>query len=299
MEHDGLSPALRLGRRARAVAAKLGWRARPSFLIVGAQKAGTTALHEYLSNHSQLLRAKDKEVGIFCPEIVRNWHEHRHYALFSRLDRDGANPAVQREGREWYQMQFSLPRPWRRQQAFEATPEYLYYPQVPARIRAYRPDMKLIVLLRDPVARAFSAWNMYHRFDEPTYVELRDPRGFEEAIREELTAMDRPIESAGPGYVRRGLYHEQLSRFLEHFPREQILIMESRELKAHRLDALRRVCQFLGVEAFANEDHRPVVFAGNYTDKMPPVARDLLAEFYRPHNARLFDLIGETYDWTC
>src|SRR5207248_1288875 len=89
---------------------------------------------------------------------------------------------------------------------FEATPEYFYFPAAAQRIFDYDPRMKLIVLLRDPVERAFSAWSMYHNFDDPIYCRIRDARNFEDAISEELSQFALGVPPLLPGYVRRGVY---------------------------------------------------------------------------------------------
>jgi hypothetical protein len=244
-----------------------------------------------------LVPARDKELGLFSAEMVRSWPDHRRYPILSPFDRSPHDPGTRRRALRWYHSQFPLPRPGRKQLFYEATPEYLYFPRTAELIRGYRPDMKLVVLLRDPVERAYSAWNMHRAFTEPDYVQLRDDRPFEEAIRQELATLGTVERTAKADYVRRGIYHEQLARYLRHFPGRQMLILESGELRRTPAATVRRVCRFLDIPDLDEEFEFAPVFSGRYAEAMPDAANRLLRNFYAPHNARLFELIGRKFDW--
>lgn len=278
----------------------------PSFLIVGAQKAGTTSAHQILSAHPQLVGSSVGEVDYFFQD-----------SLYQR-------------GAGWYHSHFSGRLG---QLSYEASPAYLCCPKVAARIADYNPGMKLILFLRDPVERAYSAWNMYHQawlnlpdaeksdlssflkpFDDTQRAlfqhRLRpDPRTFEEAIGEELAAiqsgwvarLNQPLE---PGcgfqlvdYVRRGLYIEQIEHYLEHFPPNQLLILDSRELDRNLSDALQSITAFLGIEPFATIPRETKMAVSRYTSGMDPGIRELLSAYYRPFNQKLYQLLGVTWDW--
>jgi hypothetical protein len=298
---------LPLARRLRALAVGAGYHSRPRFLIVGAQKAGTTALFYYLAEHPDLVPAYEKEVGFFAPEPFRDWPEH---PLHDVLWRDGRaafdDPRTYAAALAWYHGNFPLPhRLGRHRLTFEATAEYLYYPLVPERIRRYDPDMKLIALLRDPVDRAFSAWNMYRRFGgyRPLiYAPKRETRDFPTAIDEELRQLEAGQRIGGssdlePGYVRRGLYHDQLARYLGSFPREHILVLESRDLMNRTGEVIDRVAEFLGLRPMDRDIDWEPMHVGSYEGRIPSPTAARLKAFFRPHNQQLFELLGRDLDW--
>ncbi|HWI56250.1 MAG TPA: sulfotransferase domain-containing protein, partial [Bacillota bacterium] len=145
---------------------------RPDFLILGAQKAGTSSLEFFLSQHPQIKCARTKEVGFFSRD-----------QLFQ-------------SGPGWYARQFPR-RNWPGTLLFEATPEYLYYPFAAERIREFDPRMKCLILLRNPVNRAFSAWNMYRQFHSDPQIKAQTIREYLEGTKPEvlrplLELLDRP-----------------------------------------------------------------------------------------------------------
>jgi hypothetical protein len=279
--------------RLRACLTRAGYHSRPSFLIIGAQKAGTTALFQYLAQHPGLAAPRRKEL-----------------AYFSGGTTDSRGPGTRAAGHcvdaapsratHWYHAQFPLPhRLLGGRETFEATPEYLYDPAAPARIRAYEPGMKLLVLLRDPVERAYSAWNMFRAFaGEARHAHLREDRDFLSAVREELVAVGYPGAAAEPSYVRRGFYHDQLVRYFRHFPTGQLMVVDSRQLRSRTAGTLAEVSQFLGLRRhdWGRVPADPV-HARGYAAPMPEPARVLLREVYRPHNARLYELLGHDFGW--
>jgi hypothetical protein len=253
--------------------ARAGYYTAPAFLIIGAEKAGTTALHKYLGLHPQIVKRK-KEIRFF--------------------DRDYAR------GLAWYHSHFPLPYQMHPGQVtFEATPDYLFLPQSPERIFRYDSHIKLIALLRNPIERALSAWNM------PRLRVYPDLRAFDEMAREEiarLTAGDSSPLINDFRFVERGLYYEQLVRFFALFPREQILILESAAMKRDTEEALRKVTGFLTLPDF-DWDAQPKlaqpynVGAYAYAASVHPETRAQMVEFYRPYNEKLYELLRVDYGW--
>jgi hypothetical protein len=290
--------ALRRSRRAaRTVSTRLGWHARPDFLILGAQKAGTSALHSYLLSHPKIAAPSAKELYYFSPESFRVWPDFpgsERYSWFARGHRDAS---VRRETLRWYHAQFPVPIPLSRRLCHEATTCYLFFPEVARRIHEYRPDMKLIVLLRDPVERAFSAWNMLRGFTFEPWNQMLDSRSFDEAVRDEAEGRDNDPANPSRQYLSRGIYHEQLRRYFALFPREQILVIDQAELLANRLATVNAACRFLGLEPIDREEAWPLVNVGTYESDLSREAREYLAEFYAPHNDALFELIGRQFAW--
>jgi len=192
---------------------------RVGFLVAGAQKAGTTALFDYLAEFPTLEMPPVKEAHFFDDEEQVDWSAPdyaRYHELFSSRD--------------------CL---WG-----EATPIYFYWPNALERIRAYNPAMRLIFLFRDPVERAWSHWKM-------EYARGKETEPFAWCIREGRARMANG--SPYPGfhrvysYVERGFYGRQLARALTLFPRDQILTLSSEQLKNDPTATLAAICRFLGI----------------------------------------------------
>lgn len=249
---------------------RIGYCSRPLFLIIGGQKCGTNALSNYLVQHPQIFRSYEKEIYYF---------ESMNY----------------QKGNTWYHHHFPLPHHLKRNMiGFEATPEYLYYPAVAERICAYNPQMKFIVLLRDPVERAFSAWNMHCR----TIINRPETRKFDHAVREEIEKMPNRDADLEPGYVRRGLYYEQLMRYFNYFPRDQILITDSRSLKDNSVAVMNEITRFLELQEYDwhGEDLAPH-HVGQYKSQIPDETKAFLRDFYKPHNEKSYQLLAQDFHW--
>lgn len=180
----------------------------PNFLIIGAEKAGTTSLYNYLRHHPQVFMAQSKELEFFIER--ENWSR----------------------GIEWYKANFrdATSAALAIGEASTGYSSHPALPGVPARIAATLPRVRLIYLVRNPVERAISAY-----FDHVR-------RGSEH----------KPIERAllsDPRYVDRSRYAMQIERYLERFPREQLLIIKSEDLRIERVKTLKRIYDFLGVDS--------------------------------------------------
>ncbi|GAB5538156.1 MAG: hypothetical protein Salg2KO_02590 [Salibacteraceae bacterium] len=254
----------------------LGIASRPTFLIIGAQKAGTSGLHRVLNQHPNLCGTELKEVHYFDND---QWYSPSNTSQ--------------------YLSRFPLPIRSRDQHYFESTPSYLYHPKVAERIQMFDAKIKLIVALRDPAERALSAWKMYHYgFKTGYFQHLHDPRPFQKAIEEELNEIDTTTYYSNPtAYVKRGMYAEQIARYLHHFPSGQILFLEQQEI-LHDLDhTLHHVFDFLGVESLK----LPQVIANKGQETVDNAVLDAmvqLREFYKPHNIKLAELLQRQFSWT-
>ena len=196
---------------------------RVSFIVAGAQKGGTSALDAYLREHPELcLPRRQKELHFF--------------------DTD-ANFAVDPVDYTPYHANFD-PHPPQRLLG-EVTPAYMYWPTAAERIARYNPAMKLMLVLRNPITRAFSQWNMARQLH-------REPLPFLEALRvEPERRRNLPLERAKRyTYVERGFYVAQLQRLWQHFPVAQTLVFKSEDLLAKPDDVLARVAAFLEIVPF-------------------------------------------------
>ena len=260
-------------------------RVLPDFLVIGAQRAGTTTLYHYLVQHPQVLGAvADKEVH----------HFDVHYTDGPRAYR-GAFPrraTVERAAR----------RAGARIVVGEATPYYLFHPAVPARVQAVLPEVRLVAVLRDPVARA---WSHYGHEVDLGYEDLP----FEEALdrederlagQEERLASDPSALSFAHqhfSYAARGRYVEQLERWWQAFPRERLLLLRSEDLHGAPEAALRAIEDHLGIAAWSPAVWR-TLNASSGGRSMAPDTRERLRAMFAPWNERLQAATGVDWQWS-
>ncbi|TCJ16303.1 hypothetical protein EZJ19_05210 [Parasulfuritortus cantonensis] len=258
----------------------------PDFLVIGAQKAGTTSLHKYLRRHPGLVGSKPKELHYFDRDI------HAGMTL------------------DAYRRHFVGPRG---RLYFESTPAYLYAPDAAEHIHAGLPEVKLVVMLRDPVKRAYSAWNHYRlQFEQgavtaPAETAARHPGDrlyetffagrssfpdFRACLDLELEMIERGA-GCEPAILRRGLYLPQLERYWRLFGRDRMLVLGFRDLVERPVDTLAGVTRFIGAAAldWGRFDYRPEN-ARPYAAAMADADARFLAEYYRQANADLFEAIG-------
>jgi len=260
------------------------------FLIIGAQKAGTTSLDRYLSQHLQVCTAPQKEVHFF--DLKADW------------------------GQPWYESQFPIDRgnPFEvNVRVGEATPYYLFHPAVPERVDALYPDVKLIVLLRDPVERAISHYQHARRlgletleFDAAIAAEPERLAG--EAMRLLTDETATSFSHQHHSYVARGRYLEQLRCWEQFFPREQFLILSSERFFADPGATLIQVCEFLEIAPIALADYP--IYNSRLQDLDGSVLGDGVGQFdvsvegrsrltamFRSANRALFQYLGEDFGW--
>ena len=235
------------------------------FIVIGVQKAGTTALYDYLADDPRIGLSDVKEVHFFDDEGL-DWADPDYSAYHAHFPAEG----VRLRG--------------------EATPIYVYWPGSLERIQAYNPAMRLILLLRDPVARAWSHWRMETARGaehEPFAWCVR--RGRQRLFEAEPWGHHREFS-----YVERGFYGEQVARLYERFPREQVLILKAEDLRAEPDSALAQVRGFLGLET-----RGPVMPREAHVGReMKGLAADDVAWLqgvYAHDQARLFALTGLRY----
>jgi hypothetical protein len=189
-----------------------------TFLIAGVQKGGTTALFDYLSDYPDVALPAVKELHFFDDE-AQDWARPDYAAYHARFPAPAGRPCG------------------------EATPIYAYWPGSLERIAAYNPAMKLIMVLRDPVQRAWSHWRMeFARGAETAPFAWCIREGRQRLFDAEPWAHHREFS-----YVERGFYGEQAERLLSLFPRKQLLFLKSDELRADPGETLARVRTFLGL----------------------------------------------------
>jgi hypothetical protein len=255
-------------------------RCLPSFIVVGAMKSGTTSLFSYLRQHPQLVPSCIKEVHYFD---------------------GGINPKIDNyeRGLGWYRSHFPLrSRLDLRSKVFEATPLYLFNPWAPERIFSVLPDVKIIVILRNPTERAISHYFHERRAGRESLPILDALIAEEKRLESIIEAEDYKNEGyIHYSYKRRGEYKRQLVRYFEHFPREQILVLSFDDLVRTPTDALKSVFEFLQVESpFLPRSPRP----RRTRFRRHRVASEVylyLDQHFLPHNRDLYQLLGTRLGW--
>jgi Sulfotransferase domain len=257
-------------------------RVLPDYIIIGAQKCGTTSLYRYLNEHPEIAAAAGKEVHYF------DWHYSR--------------------GTSWYRAHFPTAftramfhaRTGKHLITGEASPYYLFHPHAPSRIKALLPSIKLIVLLRDPVERAFSSYHHQVRAG-------RESLSFAEAVDQEparlasdLQRLSRDQSYKGAAhrrfsYVARGVYADQLDPWFRLFTRDQLLVIRSEDFFDDPATTVSEVLQFLGLSPARTTGYRRFN-AGEYAD-MDPALKARLTKYFAPHNERLYELLGRDLGW--
>lgn len=214
-----------------------------SFVVGGVQKAGTSALAEYLSTHPGVRLPRDKEAHVFDrPGFDEGWTAEDIDRLYAA----------------------GLPADARHHRCGDATPIYLFHPVFIARIARYNPAMRWIVLLRHPVERALSQFHMerargYDRW--PLWAALALERWRLRGHHDDF-AHDSPLRRHS--YLARGDYARQLDALYSAFPREQVLLLRNEDLRAGPGAVLDRVCGFLGIGPMPGPVAPREVFAGGY-----------------------------------
>lgn len=247
----------------------------PHFLIIGAQKCGTTSLFYYLSQHPDLVLPASKEIHFFD----LNYHK----------------------GLPWYMGQFPRKNVLTCKHTGEASPYYLLHPLVPERVALHLPDVKLIVMLRNPVDRAYSHFMHEKKLgNEPL-------SSFEEAIElepsriadEERRLMNREIEISMAyqchSYTSRGLYFEQITRWLRFFPLSQFHFIKSESFFKDAKKEMERVYPFLRLRNIL-----PVNFEKCNANMYPMLeshVRKGLVEKFREDGIKLASLLGNDFSW--
>lgn len=262
-----LRPRVRARRLVELTSSPL--RAMPDFLIIGAQKAGTTSLFDYLDQHPRIHGSHPKELYYFADRF--------------------------RRGELWYRSHFPLRTRLRRGElAFEASPRYLYDPDAVGRIAGRLPHAKVIVLLRDATSRAISHYK-HARARGYESLSLSEALDAESARLAEAQCGDRPrLHFYRFAYQARGLYAEQLRRVFDVFPREQVLVLDSADLFEDTSGTVRRTLEFLDTDP----SFTPVDQGAKNTARMAmdpnevEEARVRLDAFYEEPNRQLRQLLG-------
>lgn len=253
----------------------------PDFIIIGAQRCGTTSLYKYLCQHPEIHPSYPKEIHYFSNYYRKgiNWYRS-HFPLkrsIPKINRDGTGKYI----------------------TGEATPYYLFHPLAPLRASITIPHAKIIVLLRDPIERAYS--HFYHEVNMGV-----ETLNFENAIREEESRLNnefaklvkdenyRSFNYQHFSYLNRGKYADQIQRWMQHFPSDSILILKSNDLNSDPIQSFHKVTEFLGLRYWEN-----ISFNKYHISTYPPMeekTKNKLKAYFQVHNQKLYELTQIKFD---
>ncbi|XP_026329576.1 heparan sulfate glucosamine 3-O-sulfotransferase 5 [Hyposmocoma kahamanoa] len=265
----------------------------PQALIVGVRKCGTRALLEMLYLHPMVQKASGE---------IHFFDRDENYAL----------------GLEWYRSK--MPLSFKGQITIEKSPSYFVTPEVPERVRAMNSSVRLLLIVREPVTRAISDYTQLRSRATPSAPAQVQPPGhpLPDAAKPFEHLAIAPDGSINVAYrpIAISLYHSYLHRWLEVFPREQILVVNGDQLIEDPVPQLRRIEKFLGLEHkigrrnfYFNETKGFYCLRNDTTDKclretkgrkhprVDPAVVTKLRKFFIQHNQRFYDLVGEDLGW--
>jgi hypothetical protein len=249
----------------------------PSFLVIGAQRSGSTFLHDYLSlNTSARSSPLQKEIHYFNNKFYKplQWYAK----FFEPLN--GVGPDVKN---------------------FETSPGYLYHPTVPKRVRECLPEVKAVAVLRNPVERAISQYKWIRKCDLETRGPVEAFRADAEQVEREqdesyLTQFEDPLhfdfEHFHHGYLRRSLYHVQLRRWLRHFPAAQLRVLSSTALFERTQDVIDELAAFFKIER-VGEAQMASINQNSSPDgiEVPAEARDIAEQHLADVESKVWSVI--------
>ncbi len=256
----------------------------PDYYIIGVVKGGTTSLHDYLIKHPCIQPPIGKEIDYFGQLYYR--------------------------GQYWYRSSF----PYKIQKFFaqkiqkkdfltgEATPRYIEHPNVPERIKQLTPNAKFIVLLRNPIDRAYSHHNM-------NMTRKHETLSFEEAINNEQSRIQGEYEKMKKdyqyfnwtyylfAYKEHGKYIERLQRWMKIFPRKQFKIIKSEDLFEKPSTVYAEILEFLNLPKWDLNEY-PALKKRKYQKlNMNPETRKKLSEYFKPYNEKLSKFLDINFGW--
>jgi hypothetical protein len=255
----------------------------PDFILIGAQRSGTTSLFNYLCQHPEIHPAFPKEVHYFS----------NHY----------------QKGVNWYRSHFPLMINKKINVSFhkrkfisgEATPYYLSHPLAAERVNELIPNVQLIVLLRNPVDRAYSHYHHQVKmgtelltFTEAINAENERIHGEADKIKQDVKYRSYNLQNYS--YLFRGIYLQHLKIWLDFFDREQLLVLESESLLNNQSQVLKQIYDFLGISNYQQKNYK--IFHHSHYPPMDPDVHKYLSDYFSPYNRQLFEFLDMSPFWS-
>lgn len=256
------------------------FRALPTCIIAGAQKAGTSSLYSYLIQHPEVSGAFRKEVHYFDGGL-NPWKDNFGYGPF------------------WYRAHFPIKGgPNRHLHFVEASPSYLFVPGVPRRIKELLPNVKVILVLKNPTERAISHY--YHEIKAG-----RETRSIEDALCNPEEVPEKNLEFGSKqfasalrfSYRERGIYVRQVKRYLELFKDEQLHILGSNSLFGNPNSTLKELFKFLNIATDVEIEDTRAKNVNPIKKNVPKKVYEYLDNFYKPYNEELREILSGRVFW--
>lgn len=261
----------------------------PDYLIVGAKRGGTTSLFNYLVRHPGVLplvpRVRGtKSTDFFFPGTARSERWYRSHFASERA-------RAARAAELGY-----------RPVSGEASPYYIWDPRVAPAVRKVAPDVRAIMLVRDPVRRAWSHYQerVQNGVESLSFTDALAAE--DDRLAPEIARMEREPGYYSPifdfhSYRARGVYLPQIQAWREHFPAEQLLVLRAEDLYTRTQETFDEVCAFLGIPSHPMATTSTFNATWRTRDLPPEKDATGLAGFYAPHNAELATYLGRDLDW--
>lgn len=256
-------------------------RTLPDFIFFGGTRSGVMTLTKYVQEHPNVQTVRNIHFFEYVYGNDIRWYK-RHFPT--------------KLYKKYYKMKY-------KQKLFvgESTGTYLFHNDVPKRIHEHIPNVKLIVMLRNPIKSCYSKYNHYRN-------EGLESSSFEDAIEMELRRIsilkkNNELKNINPDfdnfvnyhYLRHGHYAEKLENWLAEFPREQILILTNDEFNSDMDNTLKQTFEFIGLSNF-NVKNKIAHNVGKYSS-MKESTKDMLIDYFKPHNQKLYKLLGRDLNW--
>ena len=255
----------------------------PDFLLIGASRSGSTSLYQGLVEHPNIHTAKTKEIQFFGTKYPRgiNWYRYHFPSKFKK---------------------FSLKIKKEKFITGEGTTPSLDYPHVPKLVKKIIPNVKLILILRNPIDRAYSNYNaavknkkMTLSFEDAIKTEEARIKGIMEKMKEDANYIS--TKYSFNAMLNRGKYYFAIKRWMDVFPKNQFFIIKSEDFFENTKKVFGELHEFLDVPKFDfdsdiiyNERRRTI-------SAMKSKTRDDLIEYFRPYNEKLYKLLDRDFDW--
>jgi hypothetical protein len=251
----------------------------PDFLVIGAKRCGTTSLYQHLPEHPCISKSPHDNMGFFNDNfhLGVNWYKSFFPTTFTRKK-------IKSKFGDFL--------------AFDVTTKYMEEESTANNVYQTKPNMKIIIILRNPVDRAYSQYHLSVR-------QTAERRSFEDVVEENMNRLNKEshehyeikpkFSAKEDNYLKKGLYALQLRYWLKIFPRENILIVSTEEFESNQQIIYNKIFEFLNISKFEVKNTKKMQ-KGNY----PPIkseTRNLLLDYFRPHNHELFELINMEFDW--
>ena len=254
-------------------------RVLPDFLVIGAKRCGTTSLFYHLPEHPCISKSPHDNMGFFNDNfhLGVNWYKSFFPTIFTR------NKIKSEFGKFL---------------AFDVTTTYMEEESTANNVYQIKPNMKIIVILRNPVDRAYSQYHLNLR-------EKAEKRSFEDAMEENMNELNKEsyeryeikpkFSVEENNYLKKGLYAQQLRHWLNIFPMESMLILSTEEFESNQQVIYNKIFEFLNISQFEVKNTEKME-KGSYP-QMKSETRSLLLDYFRSYNKELFRLIDKKFDW--